>query len=98
MSVRNSKLETQLREAKSRKFIIQFSRPFEPGTFTGYVMDVRPKFFLLASLDDAIQFEQYTCLRIADIRRLEAPAKRDHSTKQLAKCVTISCLPKSKSI
>ncbi len=69
-----SKYESLL-QAKQKKLIVQFSRPFEPGTFTGYVLYVAPKFFLLASLNEAFEFEQYTCLRVADVRSLQVPAK-----------------------
>jgi hypothetical protein len=66
----------QLLTAKQKKLVVQFSRPFEPGTFTGYAIDVGPAFFLLASLNDGFEFEQYACLRLADVRHLESPAKR----------------------
>ena len=69
-----SKYESLL-HAKQKKLIVNFSRPFEPGTFTGYVLDVAPKFFLLASLNEALEFEHYTCLRVADVRSLQLPAK-----------------------
>lgn len=64
-----------LLHAKRKKLIVQFSRPYEPGTFTGYVLDVAPRFFLLASLNEAFEFEHYTCLRVADVRSLQVPAK-----------------------
>jgi hypothetical protein len=85
MSARNSKIDAQLREAQTNKFIIRFSRPFESGAFIGFVLDSGPKFFLLAVLDDGFQFEQYTCLRIADVRHLEAPAKRESFYKAARK-------------
>ena len=65
-----------LRTAQRKKLIIKFARPFEPGTFTGYVLGVGPKFFLFASLSDGFEFEQYSCLRISDVRQLELPAKQ----------------------
>jgi hypothetical protein len=65
----------KLLHAKQQKLIVNFSRRFEPGTFTGYVLDVGLKFFLLASLNEALEFEQYTCLRVADVRTLRVPAK-----------------------
>ena len=65
----------QLLTAKQQRLIVQFSRPFEPGTFAGYVIDVGPAFFLFASLDDGFVFDNYICLRLVDVRRLECPAK-----------------------
>jgi hypothetical protein len=77
MPARTDKLRATLTTAQHKKLIVKFSRPFEPGTFTGYVMAVGAKFFLLAVLDDGLQFESYTCLRIADVQHLEAPAKHE---------------------
>ena len=85
MSLNNSRIAAQLREAHTKKIIIKFSRPYEDGTFTGYVLDVGAKFFLLAMLDDGFQFEQHTCLRIADVRNLEAPAKNESFYKAARK-------------
>jgi hypothetical protein len=77
MPTRKFKIDAQLREAQIKKLIIQFSRPFEEGSFIGYVIEIGAKFFLLAFLDDGLAFKQYSCLRIADIRNLEVPAKRE---------------------
>jgi hypothetical protein len=88
MSTRNSKIAAQLHEAQIKKLIIRFARPFEGGTFTGYVLDVGAKFFLFAVLNDGLQFEQYTCLRTTDVRSLESPAKREpfyKATRRLRK-------------
>ena len=76
MSQKISEVATELRNALKKKLIVQFSRPFEPGTFVGYVMGVGPKFFVLASFGDGFAFEQFVCLRMKDVRRLECPAKR----------------------
>jgi hypothetical protein len=81
----SSNVEARLRDAQQKKLIIQFARPFEPGTFAGYVMDVGSKFFLLAVLSDGFEFEQYSVLRIADVRRLESPAKRESFYKAVRK-------------
>ncbi|HEY7402677.1 MAG TPA: hypothetical protein VIB39_04100 [Candidatus Angelobacter sp.] len=54
---------------------VKFYRPFEPGSFEGYVLDVGPQFFLLAVVNDEFWFNGFACLRIADVRRLQAPAK-----------------------
>ncbi len=71
----SSTVLTKLTDAMNKKHIVNFARPFEPGTFTGYVLDVGAKFFLLASIDDGFEFEQYSVLRVADVRRLQSPAK-----------------------
>src|SRR5580692_7921363 len=64
-----------LRTAQQKKLIVTFARPFELGTFTGYVLDAGLRFFLLAALSDGFEFEQYTFIRVADVRRLQCPAK-----------------------
>src|SRR6266702_4686887 len=74
-STKSARVREKLLTARQKKLIIQFSRPFEPGTFSGYVIDVGPAFFLLAALNDGFEFEHYTCLRLADVRGLECPAK-----------------------
>jgi hypothetical protein len=96
MSARNSKIAARLREAQGKKIIVKFSRPFENGTFTGYVLDIGAKFFLVAVLDDGLQFEHYTCLRIADIRNLEAPAKWESFYKAVRKLRNDRVPPKIK--
>jgi hypothetical protein len=71
-----TKTEATLRTAHQQKLIIQFTRPFEQGTMCGYVMDVGRKFFVLASFGHGFELEQFSCLRIKDVRKLESPAKR----------------------
>jgi hypothetical protein len=78
-------IEAQLRMARQKKLIVKFERPFETGTFTGFVMDVGPKFFLLAVLRESLEFEQYSFLRITDVRKLESPAKYSDFYKAVRK-------------
>jgi len=85
MAIRTDKVRSALTAARQKKLIVQFSRPFEPGSITGYVKAVGERFFLLAVLDDSLQFEQYSCLRIADVRNFEAPSKRDAFYKAVRK-------------
>jgi hypothetical protein len=96
MPTRKFKIDAQLREAQIKKLIIQFSRPFEEGSFIGYVIEIGAKFFLLAVLDDGLAFKQYSCLRIADIRNLEVPAKRESFYKAVRKIRKDKLPPKIK--
>ncbi len=48
--------------------LIQFSTRFEPSKTCGYVLDVGPQFFLLASVSNLLWFDGFECFRIADIR------------------------------
>ena len=54
--------------------LVKFTRPFEPGPVEGYVLAIGPQFFLLALVDD-VRFNGFQCLRISDVRGLQAPAK-----------------------
>lgn len=49
---------------------MRFSRRFEEPKVHGYVLDIGPKFFLLALVSDRIWFDGFECFRIADIRKL----------------------------
>lgn len=65
---------TRLAEAMREPYVVSFVRPFEQGSFLGYVLDIGPKFFLIAVIDtDTIRFNGFSCLRWADVRRLETP-------------------------
>ena len=52
---------------QNRNFI-RFSRRFEDGPIRGYVLDIGPKFFLLALVSDRIWFDGFECFRISDVR------------------------------
>lgn len=43
---------------------------------SGYVLDIGPKFFLLALIgDDGVRFNGFSCVRLADVRNLRVPHK-----------------------
>lgn len=54
---------------------MQFTRPFEQGSVSGYLLDIGPRFFLLALVEDACRFNGFQCLRLSDVRELEVPHK-----------------------
>jgi hypothetical protein len=66
---------SQLVAASRKKVLVKFTRPFEEGPITGYVMDVGPEFFLVSLVDDGIRFNRFQCFRLSDVRSLEIPAK-----------------------
>lgn len=68
-------VRSRLVQAHRQKVFVTFVRPFEPGRSEGYVLDVGPQFFLLAVVKEDMRFNGFSCLRIADVRRLLAPAK-----------------------
>jgi hypothetical protein len=72
---KRDRVTEQLQMAMKKRQIVCFSRPFGQGEFTGYVQSIGDKFFLLAVLDEAFEFLSHSCLRIQDVRKLQAPAK-----------------------
>src|SRR3954453_3441598 len=61
----------QLRKIMSGRRFVRFSRRFEESPVRGYVLDVGPKFFLLALVSDRIWFDGFECFRIADVSKLK---------------------------
>jgi hypothetical protein len=61
--------------ARRTRLLVKFFRPFEQGSFNGYVLDIGARFFLLLVVEDACRFNGFSCLRLADVRKLEAPAR-----------------------
>ncbi len=54
---------------RKRQFV-RFTRRFEQGFARGYVLDVGPKFFLLALQSDQMRFDGFSCFRVADVKNL----------------------------
>lgn len=51
---------------RERRFV-RFSCRFEETPIRGYVLDIGPRFFLLALVSDRIWFDGFECLRVADV-------------------------------
>ena len=62
-----------LKQALHKKQLVKFTRPFEEGSVNGYILDIGPKFFLIALVEDASRFNGFQCIRISDVRNLQAP-------------------------
>ena len=60
----------RLKEFVRVRQLVRFNRRFEEHTIQGYVLDVGPKFFLLALVSDRLWFDGFECFRIADVRKL----------------------------
>lgn len=72
----NDNTRRELLRSCRGKVLVKFTRPFEGGSFRGYVLDIGPKFFLLSLIgDDGIRFNGFSCLRLVDIRNLRVPHK-----------------------
>ena len=66
----------QLVRSVREEVLVRFTRPFEQVSFIGYVLEIGPSFFLLAVIDnDTLQFNGFSCIRLADVRNLEVPHK-----------------------
>jgi hypothetical protein len=74
-----------LEAAIKSKSIIQFWRPYDACSTCGYVQSIGEKFFLLAELGDGVEFLSHSCLRIQDVRKLQAPAKHEAFYKAVRK-------------
>jgi hypothetical protein len=58
-------------EARRERRFVRFSRRFETSLIRGYVLDVGPKFFLLALVSDRIWFDGFECFRVGDVSDVE---------------------------
>jgi hypothetical protein len=68
------KVEVQLALAHRNKLLVRFARPFEQGSVNGYVLDIGPRFFLMAVQgNDGVRLNGFSCFRLADVRKLNVP-------------------------
>lgn len=51
--------------------VVRLSRRFENFPVRGYVLDVGPRFFMLALVSDRIWFDGFECFRIADVNTVK---------------------------
>jgi hypothetical protein len=58
----------QLLTAMRQRQFVRFNRRFEDSPVRGYILDVGPKFFLLALVSDRFWFDGFECFRIGDVR------------------------------
>ena len=65
-----TKRASQLLSAMRKHQFVRFHTRFEAASVRGYVLDVGPKFFVLATVCDRIWFDGFECFRIGDIRGL----------------------------
>jgi hypothetical protein len=64
---------TKLAAALRDKTLVKFTRPFEEGSVNGYVLNIGPRWFLLALIEDGIRFDGFQCFRLSDVRELQVP-------------------------
>ena len=68
---RSTKLAAALRD----KTLVKFARPraYRDGSVNGYVLDVGPRWFLLALVGEGIRFNGFQCFPLSDVRELQVP-------------------------
>ena len=62
--------QSQIAKAKSERTFVRFESRFDHSTVRGYVLDLGPKFFLVAVVSDRIWFDGFECIRLADVLNL----------------------------
>lgn len=76
---------SQVIAAKRKRHFVRFHTRFETTSVRGYVLDVGPKFFLLATVCDRIWFDGFECFRIGDIRGFQSDPYVEFVEKALEK-------------
>jgi len=76
---------SRLKEFMRNHQLVRFNRRFEEHKVRGYVLDVGPRFFLLALVSDRLWFDGFECFRIADIRKLRPDPYRRFAEQALKK-------------
>ena len=75
----------QLAKAMRTRNLVRFEQRFEDLPVRGYVLDVGPKFFLVAVVSDRIWFDGFECFRVGDVRDLRADPHRAFADSALQK-------------
>jgi hypothetical protein len=58
---------SQLQEALRARQFVRFSQRFENYPIRGYVLDIGPRFFLMALVSDRLWFDGFECFRLSDV-------------------------------
>jgi hypothetical protein len=67
---KSSRTASQLARFMHSRQFVRFTRRFEQASVRGYVLDVGPKFFLLAVESDQVRFDGFCCFRARDVKNL----------------------------
>jgi hypothetical protein len=62
---------SQLKDALQARRFVRFSQRFEDWPIRGYVLDIGPRFFLMAVVSDRIWFDGFECFRITDVSEVK---------------------------
>jgi hypothetical protein len=63
---------SQIEDALPARRFIRFSRKFEDSHVRGYVLNIGPKFFLMALVSDRLWFDGFECFRVSDVSGVRA--------------------------
>lgn len=80
-----TRARTFLLQARRARRLIRFRNPFEVFPVKGYVLDVGPRFFLLAVVNDRVWFDGFECFRVSDVRKPTADPYTDFVEAALRK-------------
>jgi hypothetical protein len=75
----------QLVDAMRKRSFVRLSRRFEKSNVRGYVLDVGPRFFLLALVSDRIWLDGFECFRVSDIKGVKPDPYASFAEKALKK-------------
>ena len=82
---RSTGVRVILREALEARIPMRFSREkVQPGWIHGYVVGLSRDFCLIAEVGDAMRFDGYVVLTIADLSQIEEDPSREFVEKALA--------------
>jgi hypothetical protein len=65
-----------LAQAMRERTLVRFRSRFEPARIMGYVLDIGPRFFLVAVVNDRLWLDGFECFRLGDVRGLEPNPKQ----------------------
>jgi hypothetical protein len=67
--------KSHLAHALRKKLLVSFASSLDRGTVNGYVLDIGPRFFLIALVSDGLRPNGFQCYRLSDVRKLRVPHK-----------------------
>jgi hypothetical protein len=76
---------TQLKGALRTRQFVRFSRRFDAGSIRGYILDVGPRFFLMALVSDRLWFDGFECFRFSDVSKVVPDPNTDFAESALRK-------------
>ncbi len=87
-------VRAELRDAFERRVPLRILRDrLQPGVIHGYVVALSKDFCLLAEVGDAIRFDGYIAIAVADISALEVDPSREFVDRALALRGEALCVP-----